>query len=103
MNGKSIDRGHSPSLAPDSTRLLSRSRLSRKRMRAVEFRHGLWESGRMYRAGFLPFLALACAGLINARPAAEDLAGDWMGTLGSGAEKLRLKLHVIKTYDGLYI
>lgn len=57
----------------------------------------------MHRAGFLPFLALACAGLMNARPPAADLAGDWMGTLGSGAEKLRLKLHVIKTYDGLYI
>ena len=40
---------------------------------------------------------------MNARPPAADLAGDWMGTLGSGAEKLRLKLHVIKTYDGLYI
>src|SRR5438309_128707 len=57
----------------------------------------------MYRAGFLPFLALACAGLMNAQPSAADLAGDWLGTLGSGAEKLRLKLHVIKTYDGLYI
>jgi hypothetical protein len=40
---------------------------------------------------------------MNARPPAADLAGDWMGTLGRGAEKLRLKLHVIKTYDGLYI
>ncbi len=57
----------------------------------------------MYRAGFRLFLALACAGLMNARLPAADLAGDWMGTLGSGAEKLRLKLHVIKTYDGLYI
>lgn len=57
----------------------------------------------MYRVGFLPFLALTCAGLMNARSPAADLAGDWMGTLGSGAEKLRLKLHVIKTYDGLYI
>jgi len=40
---------------------------------------------------------------MNALPSAADLAGDWMGTLGSGTEKLRLKLHVIKTYDGLYI
>jgi len=40
---------------------------------------------------------------MNARPPAADLAGDWIGTLGSGAEKVRLKLHVIKTYDGLYI
>ncbi len=57
----------------------------------------------MYRAAFRLFLALAFAGLMNARLPAADLAGDWMGTLGSGAEKLRLKLHVIKTYDGLYI
>ena len=57
----------------------------------------------MFRAGFLTLLALACAGLMNARPPAADLAGDWLGTLGRGAEKLRLKLHVIKTYDGLYI
>jgi hypothetical protein len=57
----------------------------------------------MYRAGFLLFLALAGAGLTDARPPAAGLAGDWVGTLGSGAEKLRLKLHVIKTYDGLYL
>ena len=57
----------------------------------------------MYRAGFLPFLALACAGLMNAQPPAANLAGEWMGTLGSGVEKLRLKLHVTKTFDGLYI
>src|SRR5579871_4091820 len=57
----------------------------------------------MYRAAFRLFLALSCAGLMNAQPPAADLAGDWVGTLGSGAEKLRLKLHVIKTYDGLYI
>ena len=69
----------------------------------LNFRRGLWESGRMYRVGLLPFLALACAGLMNARPPAADLAGDWMGTLGSGAEKLRVKLHVTKTFDGLYI
>jgi len=56
----------------------------------------------MYRAGFLPFLALACSGLMSARLPAADLAGDWMGTLGRGAEKLRLKLHVTKTFDGLY-
>jgi murein DD-endopeptidase MepM/ murein hydrolase activator NlpD len=40
---------------------------------------------------------------MNAQPPATDLAGDWLGTLGSGAEKLRLKLHVTKTFDGLYI
>jgi hypothetical protein len=40
---------------------------------------------------------------MNARPPAADLAGDWMGTLGGGAEKLRLKLHVTRTFDGLYI
>ena len=57
----------------------------------------------MCRAGFLPLLALTWAGLVNARPPAAGLAGDWMGTLGSGAERLRLKLHVLKTYDGLYI
>ncbi len=57
----------------------------------------------MCKVRFLPLLALACAGLVNAGPPAANLAGDWTGTLGTGAEKLRLKLHITETFDGLFV
>ena len=55
----------------------------------------------MNRAKLLALLALACAGLAQA-PAA-GLAGDWEGTLDTGAGTLRLALHVTRTDDGLYL
>lgn len=52
---------------------------------------------------FLPLLALWCAGMASAQPPAAGLAGDWEGTLDTGAGKLRLTLHLTKADDGLYL
>lgn len=57
----------------------------------------------MHPTKVLVFLALACAGPAHAQAPAAGLAGDWEGTLDTGAAKLRLALHVSKSGDGLYV
>jgi murein DD-endopeptidase MepM/ murein hydrolase activator NlpD len=51
---------------------------------------------------FLAAAALLC-GLTYAQSPAPGLAGDWEGTLDTGAGKLRLALHITRGSDGLYI
>jgi hypothetical protein len=51
----------------------------------------------------LAVFALACAAIARAQAPAASLAGDWEGTLDTGAGELRLTLHIAKTDDGLYL
>ncbi len=55
----------------------------------------------MIRASLVLISALACAALAFAQT--PSLAGDWEGTLDTGAGKLRLALHITRSADGLYL
>ena len=57
----------------------------------------------MQRTTFLAAAALLCAGLVYAQTPPPGLAGDWEGTLDTGAGKLRLAMHITRGSDGLYI
>ena len=53
---------------------------------------------------FVPSLLLAASFLLTVlsttRARAQDIAGDWQGTLSAGGMELRLVLHISKTADG---
>jgi murein DD-endopeptidase MepM/ murein hydrolase activator NlpD len=55
----------------------------------------------MQQSTFFAAAALVCAGLAYAQ--APGLAGDWEGTLDTGAGKLRLAMHITRADDGLHL
>ncbi len=66
----------------------------------LAFRAAICHGEAMHRA-ILLLTALAWAALVFAQT--PGLAGDWEGTLDTGAGKLRLALHITRTTDGIYL
>ncbi len=53
----------------------------------------------MKKALWIPLLGIV-AGLTGSAAFAQDVAGDWQGTINAGGAELRIQLHITKTDNG---